>query len=211
MNLSCAQKQPNNLKHTWGCWSCSNHAPCSCRLALALSCNFRSSCRVSGAICVGQAKQSNIYLFRDEQPLHHDFNTQESTPCCTIPLNFLSEQALLVNPLNMPPLVRCWRNHLNWANPSFKLRHFVSLVGVGAIMVGMTLVSIPLMDRAGRRTLHLWGLGGMFIFSIFITISLLVMVSRKNDLYSLHDWSCISLEWLQLYKIWFKWNEIASL
>ena len=43
-------------------------------------------------------------------------------------------------------------------------------------MVGMTLVSIPLMDRAGRRTLHLWGLGGMFIFSIFITISLLVMV-----------------------------------
>lgn len=49
-------------------------------------------------------------------------------------------------------------------------------IGVGAIMVGMTLVSIPLMDRAGRRTLHLWGLGGMFIFSIFITISLLVMV-----------------------------------
>ncbi|XP_046641624.1 myo-inositol transporter 1-like isoform X3 [Daphnia pulicaria] len=48
-------------------------------------------------------------------------------------------------------------------------------IGVGAIMVGMTLVSIPLMDRAGRRTLHLWGLGGMFIFSIFITISLLVM------------------------------------
>ena len=44
-------------------------------------------------------------------------------------------------------------------------------------MVGMTLVSLLLMDRAGRRTLHLWGLGGMFIFSIFITISLLVKVS----------------------------------
>ena len=28
-------------------------------------------------------------------------------------------------------------------------------LGVGAIMVGMTLVTIPLMDRAGRRTLHL--------------------------------------------------------
>jgi hypothetical protein len=38
-------------------------------------------------------------------------------------------------------------------------------------------VSLLLMDRAGRRTLHLWGLGGMFIFSIFITISLLVKVS----------------------------------
>ena len=45
-------------------------------------------------------------------------------------------------------------------------------------MVGMTLVSLLLMDRAGRRTLHLWGLGGMFIFSIFITISLLVKVSH---------------------------------
>ncbi|GLV43811.1 Glucose transporter 1 [Carabus blaptoides fortunei] len=47
-------------------------------------------------------------------------------------------------------------------------------IGIGAIMVGMTLVSIPLMDRTGRRTLHLYGLGGMFIFSIFITISLLI-------------------------------------
>lgn len=50
-------------------------------------------------------------------------------------------------------------------------------IGVGVVMVIMTLVSIPLMDRAGRRTLHLYGLGGMFIFSIFITISLLVKVS----------------------------------
>ncbi|XP_022252248.1 glucose transporter type 1-like isoform X2 [Limulus polyphemus] len=47
-------------------------------------------------------------------------------------------------------------------------------IGVGAVMVIMTLLSIPLMDRAGRRTLLLYGLGGMFIFSIFITISLLV-------------------------------------
>lgn len=47
-------------------------------------------------------------------------------------------------------------------------------IGVGAIMVLMTLISIPFMDRAGRRTLHLYGLGGMFIFSIYITISLLV-------------------------------------
>jgi len=42
------------------------------------------------------------------------------------------------------------------------------------VMVVMTLISIPLMDRSGRRTLHLYGLGGMFIFSIFITISFLV-------------------------------------
>lgn len=52
-------------------------------------------------------------------------------------------------------------------------------IGIGAIMVGMTLVSIPLMDRTGRRTLHLYGLGGMFIFSIFITISFLIKVSNN--------------------------------
>uniref|UniRef100_A0A182FDC1 Major facilitator superfamily (MFS) profile domain-containing protein n=3 Tax=Anopheles TaxID=7164 RepID=A0A182FDC1_ANOAL len=52
-------------------------------------------------------------------------------------------------------------------------------IGIGAIMVVMTLVSIPLMDRTGRRTLHLYGLGGMFIFSIFITISFLIKASTK--------------------------------
>lgn len=47
-------------------------------------------------------------------------------------------------------------------------------IGIGIIMVIMTLVSIPLMDKAGRRTLHLWGLGGMFIFSIILTVSFLL-------------------------------------
>lgn len=47
-------------------------------------------------------------------------------------------------------------------------------IGVGVLMVVMTFVSIPLMDRQGRRGLHLWGLGGMFVFSIFMTISFLV-------------------------------------
>lgn len=50
-------------------------------------------------------------------------------------------------------------------------------MGVGTIMVLMTLVSIPLMDKLGRRTLHLYGLAGMFLASIFLTISLLVKVS----------------------------------
>ena len=49
-------------------------------------------------------------------------------------------------------------------------------IGIGVVMVIMTLISIPLMDRSGRRSLHLYGLGGMFIFSIFITISFLVKV-----------------------------------
>jgi len=47
----------------------------------------------------------------------------------------------------------------------------------------MTLVSIPLMDKTGRRTLHLYGLGGMFIFSIFITISFLIKASIRHSIY----------------------------
>ena len=54
-------------------------------------------------------------------------------------------------------------------------------IGIGLVMVIMTLISIPLMDRSGRRTLHLYGLGGMFIFSIFITISFLVKVSLLHQ------------------------------
>ena len=44
-------------------------------------------------------------------------------------------------------------------------------LGLGGIMVLMTLVSIPLMDRAGRRTLHLTGLTGMIVLSIVFNIS----------------------------------------
>lgn len=61
-------------------------------------------------------------------------------------------------------------------------------IGIGCIMVCMTLVSIPLMDRTGRRTLHLYGLGGMFIFSIFITISFLIKVSWNFGAF-LSEWT----------------------
>lgn len=53
--------------------------------------------------------------------------------------------------------------------------------------VVMTLVSIPLMDRMGRRTLHLYGLGGMFIFSIFITISFLIKASTNQPKVTRHN------------------------
>lgn len=59
----------------------------------------------------------------------------------------------------------------------------------------MTLVSIPLMDKTGRRTLHLYGLGGMFIFSIFITISFLIKASKRA---SDHSFAIIELCWVNL-------------
>lgn len=44
-------------------------------------------------------------------------------------------------------------------------------IGVGSVLFVMALVSIPLMDRLGRRTLQLWGLAGMTVFSILMTIA----------------------------------------
>lgn len=48
--------------------------------------------------------------------------------------------------------------------------HAVS--GIGAVMVVMTFISIPLMEYVGRRTLHLTGLMGMFVLSIVMTLAL---------------------------------------
>ncbi|CAK1579609.1 unnamed protein product [Parnassius mnemosyne] len=45
----------------------------------------------------------------------------------------------------------------------------LATIGVGSILFIMALVSIPLMDRLGRRTLQLWGLGGMAVSSVLMT------------------------------------------
>merc|ERR1719356_1314975 len=44
-------------------------------------------------------------------------------------------------------------------------------LGVGGIMVVMTLVTIPLMDKLGRRVLHLGGLAGMCLMSVLIVVA----------------------------------------
>jgi len=52
-------------------------------------------------------------------------------------------------------------------------------LGVGAIMVTMSIVTIPFMDKLGRRTLHFAGMIGMIICSILITISLNMGTEEK--------------------------------
>lgn len=47
-------------------------------------------------------------------------------------------------------------------------------LGMGTINVIMTVVSVLLVERAGRRTLHLVGLGGMWVTSILIVIMLVL-------------------------------------
>lgn len=46
----------------------------------------------------------------------------------------------------------------------------LATVGVGVVNVVMTLVSLALIERAGRKLLHLIGLGGMFACTVLITI-----------------------------------------
>lgn len=47
----------------------------------------------------------------------------------------------------------------------------LAAIGVGSMLFIMALVSIPLIDRLGRRTLQLGGLAGMTVFSILMTVA----------------------------------------
>merc|ERR1712008_417651 len=55
-------------------------------------------------------------------------------------------------------------------------------LGVGAIMVTMSIVTIPFMDKLGRRTLHFAGMIGMIICSILITIALNISEEKLDHL-----------------------------
>lgn len=52
-------------------------------------------------------------------------------------------------------------------------------VGVGVVNVVMTLVSLSLIEKAGRRLLHLTGLAGMFGCAVVLTITLTLRVSAE--------------------------------
>ena len=50
-------------------------------------------------------------------------------------------------------------------------------LGLGATIIIVTFISVFLIDRLGRRILHLTGLGGMFVACLILVISLLVPAS----------------------------------
>ncbi|XP_006738306.1 solute carrier family 2, facilitated glucose transporter member 3 [Leptonychotes weddellii] len=52
-------------------------------------------------------------------------------------------------------------------------------IGAGVVNTIFTVVSLFLVERVGRRTLHMTGLGGMAVCSIFMTISLLLKDDYK--------------------------------
>ncbi|XP_042129990.1 solute carrier family 2, facilitated glucose transporter member 3 isoform X1 [Peromyscus maniculatus bairdii] len=59
-------------------------------------------------------------------------------------------------------------------------------IGAGVVNTIFTVVSLFLVERAGRRTLHMIGLGGMAVCSVFMTISLLL-----KDKYEAMSFVCI--------------------
>lgn len=50
-------------------------------------------------------------------------------------------------------------------------------IGVGVTLVSVTLLSGLLMDRAGRRTLHLVGLAGTWLCSLLLTATFILTVA----------------------------------
>jgi len=68
-------------------------------------------------------------------------------------------------------------------------------LGLGATNIIVTIISVFLMDRLGRRILHLTGIGGMFITSLILVISLLVQSTKF--------WNNISLTMTILFVAFF--------
>ncbi|XP_014664491.1 PREDICTED: solute carrier family 2, facilitated glucose transporter member 1-like [Priapulus caudatus] len=60
-------------------------------------------------------------------------------------------------------------------------------IGVGCINVIMTVISVVLVEKAGRRTLHLIGLGGMLLMTVLLTITLVLI--KKEMLWA--TWICV--------------------
>lgn len=56
----------------------------------------------------------------------------------------------------------------------------LATLGVGAMNVAMTFVSLVVIEKAGRKTLLLAGFGGMFFSTLLITISLIYIVSFRE-------------------------------
>lgn len=65
------------------------------------------------------------------------------------------------------------------AQLNVKSAQFATL-GMGIVNVLMTIISLILVEKAGRKTLLLVGFGGMLIDTIFLTIGLLVVVSNHS-------------------------------
>ena len=56
-------------------------------------------------------------------------------------------------------------------------------IGLGTIGMIMTIVTVFLIERLGRRTLHLTGLAGIIISSIAITIALVYRNSEMSGIF----------------------------
>ncbi|XP_072280565.1 solute carrier family 2, facilitated glucose transporter member 3-like [Pyxicephalus adspersus] len=65
-------------------------------------------------------------------------------------------------------------------------------IGAGIVNVVFTVVSLLVVERAGRRTLHLTGLGGMAVFALLLTIALRLRETAMG-------WSYVSIVAIYLF------------
>lgn len=73
-------------------------------------------------------------------------------------------------------------------------------IGMGGINVIMTIISVVLVEKAGRRTLHLAGLGGMWAVTILLTVSL-VFIDKGTD--GMKAWTVVCIIGVFLFVISF--------
>lgn len=70
-------------------------------------------------------------------------------------------------------------------------------IGAGIVNVVFTVVSLLVVERAGRRTLHLTGLGGMAVFALILTIALKLTEQAFG-------WSYVSIISIYLFVAFFE-------
>lgn len=82
------------------------------------------------------------------------------------------------------------------------LKALYATIGMGGINVLMTLISVVMVEKAGRRTLLLIGFGGMAVVTLLLTVFMLLYV-RVHEIASMM--SAVDLELALMYmEMWFQ-------
>jgi sugar porter (SP) family MFS transporter len=77
----------------------------------------------------------------------------------------------------------------------------IGTIAVGAVNVLATAASIPLIERAGRKPLLLWAIGGMLVMALALTGSL---IGKQDDTSAAGPLAALSIVFVNLYVCFFE-------